>query len=90
MKGLSEKIRLLLLLLCGLEVIWYTMNSFNLILHQRYEESEKTVYYDDTLPPQVVSVPLHPINTSLSPLYGSACCGIGHRLVMLVPTIICK
>ena len=51
-------------------------------------ENAVTLLVDDTTPPSVVSVPLNPINQTLYPLYTTGCCGIGHRLSRVVPTIV--
>jgi hypothetical protein len=39
-------------------------------------------------PPALSSVPLNAIDDSLHPIYTNGCCGIGHRLSRVIPTIV--
>ena len=57
--------------------------------HQGGDNERKEKYYDDgTLLEEEAVNFLNPTNSSLYPFYTNGCCGIGHRLSRVVPSIV--
>eukprot|EP00957_Ditylum_brightwellii_P040201 3041569-Ditylum_brightwellii.AAC.1 len=52
---------------------------------EKSESNDNTLQYHDI--PSSESIPLNPINEKLPGVYTNGCCGIGHRLTRVVPTI---